>query len=98
MSCSCKQSSIDNGIVLILLPRYPPQDQASCHRQGNMPELLCLFRCPGITGGQKEIVLKKCVSVLGEGVVSSVETELCFYVEVQGPGMDVFFNVEQEIV
>ena len=46
-----------------------------------MGELLQIFRRPGLTGGLLDKALNKLTGILGEGVIESLETELCFYVD-----------------
>ncbi|KAK7479188.1 hypothetical protein BaRGS_00029532 [Batillaria attramentaria] len=52
-----------------------------------MPELLRLYQCPGLSGGSLERVVTKLARQIGPEAVAEVETELCFYVDVQGQGL-----------
>ncbi|XP_076446013.1 phosphoribosylformylglycinamidine synthase-like isoform X2 [Babylonia areolata] len=52
-----------------------------------MPELMRLYRQPGLTGSSLENVLTKIAALLGDSVCQELSTELCLYIEVQGKGL-----------
>ncbi|KAK7096705.1 phosphoribosylformylglycinamidine synthase-like [Littorina saxatilis] len=52
-----------------------------------MPELVRLYRQPGLTGGSLESAVNKICSQLGDGAVAELLSELCFYIDVEGEGL-----------